>query len=223
MPIETTSQKIIIHQDELVTEMDELQKSGACPDGMKRGEHGICEEIQIHDTTEINIELTTDPHENVGGIENIKGCPPGTEADEQGSCQEIKPTNSTTKITNPKALLNDDGSCPDNYKMIEGRCLFIKSKTNSTLIPSQMQNDLESKSKLELVPVLSDNSCPEGTEYSEYGLCQKRLHPPTFNRQTKFDSSTTQVQLELITKTSHVIKDKIRSEEFSSTSESTPL
>ena len=239
----TTTENAVTHQEESVTEVHSPKKTNVCPNGMKSGEHDICEEIQDPNTTEINIELTTDLHENVGEIENIKGCPPGTEADEQGSCQEIKPTNLTAKITNPKALLNDDGSCPDNYKMIEGRCLYIKSKINSTIILSQVKNDLEPKFKHESVPVLPDNSCPEGTEYSEYGLCQKRPHPPASNHQTKSDSSCsidyelingkctpksskTQVQLELTTKLPNIIKDSTATQDVSSNemfSSTTPL
>jgi hypothetical protein len=183
-----TSETMIIHDEEPVTELNIPKKSGGCSKGMK---HGICEEIQLPNTTEVNIELTT---ENVGGVENIKGCPKGTEPDEQGACQEIKPTNSTKTITNLKVLLNKDGSCPDNYKIIEGRCLYIKSKINSTLYPGdstrlQTRNGVEQSSKVELVPVLPDNSCPIGTEYSEYGLCQKHAHASNLNPRLKPDGS----------------------------------
>jgi len=151
-------------------------------------------------TTEITDEVTTELNENVGGVENPKGCPDGTERDEQGYCQSIKPSNSTKLITDPKLLLKKDGSCPDNYKMIEGRCLYIKPQTNSTLYSGDSTGDeiisdikpksgSDESSKIELVPVLSDNSCPEGTVYSSYGLCQKRARPSSANLLMKPDGS----------------------------------
>jgi hypothetical protein len=196
-----TSEEMVIHEEEPVTQLNIPKKSGACPEGMKHGKHGICEEIQPPNTTEFNVELTTDLHESVGGVENIKGCPEGTEPDEQGACQEIKPTNSTRIITDLKVLLNEDGSCPNNYKLIEGRCLYIKLKINSTVYSSgstvqesgslliQPKNSIDQSSKVELVPVLPDNSCPEGTEYSEYGLCQKYIHASDSNPRMKPDGS----------------------------------
>jgi len=245
-----TSEEMIIHEEEPVTELNLPKKFGACPEGMTRGEHGICEEIQSLVTTEVNVELTTVPNENVGGVENIKGCPEGTESGEQGECEETKPSNSTKMITDPKALLNEDGSCPDNYKMIEGRCLYIKLKTNSTSYPGgsivqenvsillQPKTGIEQSSKVELVPVLPDNSCPEGTEYSEYGLCQKRIHGFDSNPRMKPDgscpddfelidgkctyrNSKIHIQLESTTKLIDTItnttisQDAISSEEFS--------
>jgi hypothetical protein len=183
-----------------VTELNVPKTTGRCSKGMKLGENRICVLIQSSTTTEATDELTTDLNENVGGVENPKGCPNGTEPDEQGYCQSIKPSNSTTLITDPKILLNKDGSCPDNYKMVEGQCLYIKLETNATLysgdlIVNIITDDIQPKSgigessKIELVPVLSDNSCPEGTVYSSYGLCQKRTRPSTANILMKSDGS----------------------------------
>jgi len=189
----------------LTTELNE-KKSGVenikdCLKGMKHGEHGICEEIKHFDTMEVPVKLTTELNEKEGGVENVKGCPDGTEPDEEGACQESKPSKPTKMINDPKTFLNKDGSCPDNYKMIEGQCLYIKPKTNSTLYPSGSSSDdnlstgirpkvgIDESSKFELVPVLSDNSCPEGTEYSEYGLCQKRLRVSSSNLRMKPDGS----------------------------------
>jgi len=202
--IETSSlpsEDVIVHEEESVIKVIIPKKSGACPEGMEHGVHGICQEINLSDTTEVNVELTTDINESQGGVENLKGCPEGTEQDERGACQEIKPSNSTKIISNPKNLLKKDGSCPDTYKMIDGRCLYIKSKTNSTFYRSgstsgdhvstaiRPKSSVDDSSKVELVPVLSDNSCPEGTEYSEYGLCQKRTRLPKSNPRMKADGS----------------------------------
>jgi hypothetical protein len=189
--IETSSnpsENMLIHEEQSATELIIPKITGACPEGMEHGIHGICQEIQPSETTEVTDQSTTDLNEHVGGVEDIKGCPQGTQPDEQGACQETIPSISTKIATDPKLLLKQDGSCPDDYKMIGGRCLYVKPKTNSTLYPSGLQaahhvsivprpksvND--ESSTAELVPVLPDNSCPEGTEYSAYGLCQKHTH-----------------------------------------------
>jgi sulfur carrier protein ThiS len=197
----TTTQPMIIHEKQKFTKLNVPKRYGSCPEGMKHGKHGICQKIQSFNTTKVMVETTTELYENVGGVETIKGCPEGTKPDEQGACQSIKSSNSTKNITNPKLLLRKDGSCPDNYKMIDGRCLYIKLKTNSTLYPNgvngqdsvstlmQPKTGVDESSKVELVPVLADNSCPEGTEYSEYGLCQKHAHVSNSNPRMKPNGS----------------------------------
>jgi hypothetical protein len=121
--------------------------------------------------------------------ENLSRCPEGTKHDERGSCQEIEPSSTKKVSTDLKSLLKKDGSCPDNYKMVEGKCLYIKPKTKTTLYPDGTTADVsdlirirpksgnEGTDMFEKVPILADNSCPEGTEYSEYGLCQRRIRP----------------------------------------------
>jgi sulfur carrier protein ThiS len=197
----TITQPVIIREEQNFTKLNVPKRFGSCPKGMKHGKHGICQKIQSFNTTKVMVQSTTELYENVGGVETIKGCPEGTTPDEQGACQSIKSSNSTKKITNPKSLLRKDGSCPDNYKMIEGRCLYIKLKTNSTLYPNgvngqgsvstliQPKTGVDESSKVELVPVLADNSCPEGTEYSEYGLCQKRARVSNSNPRMKPNGS----------------------------------
>jgi len=197
--IETSSnpsENIIIHEEKPATKI-----TGACPKGTEHGKHGICQEIEHFDTTEVTDKSTTDLNEHGGSVEDLKGCPQGTEPDEQGACQETKPFKPTKTGTDPKSLLNKDGSCPDNYKMIDGQCLYIKPKINRTLYPSGLpaNNDVsilkrprsgnDESSKVELVPVLADNSCPEDTEYSEYGLCRKRIHLSNSNLHIKPDGS----------------------------------
>jgi hypothetical protein len=196
-----SSKNMIINEEQPVTELYTPKIVGACPEGMKHGQHGICEKIQSSSTPKVTLELTTDLNDKQGGVDNVKGCPEGTETDEEGACQQIKPYKPTKIITDPKTFLKGDGSCPDNYKMIEGQCLYIKPKTNSTLYPSDSTADnrvldgirpksgIDESTKFELVPVLSDNSCPEGTEYSEYGLCQRRIHLSSSNPRMKADGS----------------------------------
>ncbi|CAF4327080.1 unnamed protein product [Adineta steineri] len=54
-------------------------------------------------------------------------------------------------------------------------------------------NDLRTKKytddsiKYEYVLVLADNSCPEGTEHSDYGLCRRRVYPTMSNKFIKVD------------------------------------
>jgi hypothetical protein len=190
-------ENIEVHEEEPVTEVNILKKMGACPEGYEHGEYGICHEITHVGTTEITTESTTDFDEKLSGEEHLRGCPKGTERDEDGYCREINPSKPRKLITDPKVLLKNDGSCPDNYKMVEGQCLYVKPKVNSKLssnyvsVDDNVSNSFLSKSddenvKYELVPVLSDNSCPQGTEYSEYGLCKKRLRLSTasFSRET---------------------------------------
>jgi hypothetical protein len=185
-PSSFTTEKMIIDADKPVAVENVPIKTGACPQGMNHGQHGICQEIKFSETTEATLNATTDTDKNLESEQfPKKGCPTGTEPDEQGACQEIKPLNSTKIVTDPKFLLKKDGSCPDNYKMVEGRCLYIKPKKNPKLATNYLEDDdnvrpksvNEEGTKLESVPVLSDNSCPEGTQYSEYGLCQKRIRP----------------------------------------------
>jgi len=121
--------------------------------------------------------------------ENLSRCPEGTKHDERGSCQEIEPSSTKKVSTDLKSLLKKDGSCPDNYKMVEGKCLYIKPKTKTTLYPDGTTADVgdlirirpksgnEGTNMFEKVPLVDDNSCPEGTEYSEYGICQRRIRP----------------------------------------------
>jgi len=202
--IETSSnpsENMLIHEEQSSAELNIPKITGACPEGMEHGNHGICQEIQPSETTEVTDQSTTDLNEHVGGVEDIKGCPQGTQPDEQGACQETIPSISTKIATDPKLLLKQDGSCPDDYKMIGGRCLYVKPKPNSTLYPSGLQADQhvsivtrpkignDESSKAELVPVLPDNSCPEGTEYSEYGLCQRRILLSNSNPHIKLDGS----------------------------------
>jgi hypothetical protein len=192
LPAETVSRE----QQPTTEVKQEPKKFGSCPEGMEHGEHGICKEIKPSETvtTEANAESTTDSNDNKRAPINLMSCPEGTRRDDDGACQEIKPSNYTKPATDPKVLLKEDGSCPDNYKMIEERCVYVRPKTNSTL-PSRTPdyNDRrggvrprvgnDQTSQYELVPVLPDNSCPKGTEYFEYGLCRKR--PDLLNRNLK--------------------------------------
>lgn len=195
------SNNTVVHEEQPVIELHTPKMLGGCPEGMKHGKHGICEEIHLSSTTKVTVELTTDLNEKEGGVDNLQGCPEGTKPDEEGACQEIKPSKPKKIITDPKTLLKKDGSCPDNYKMIESQCLYIKPKTNSTLYPSDStvgnhfsngirpKSSIDESTKFELVPVLPDNSCPEGTEYSEYGLCQRRIRLSNSNPRMKADGS----------------------------------
>jgi hypothetical protein len=164
------------------------KKFGSCPEGMEHGEHGICKTVKVSETSIVDTETITQFNNDTRGEVNLMGCPEGTKRDQEGSCLEIKSSNKTKTITDLKILLKKDGSCPDNYKMVEGRCLYVKPKTNSTLPlsnlpPTDISRGVQPRdgkggtSQSELVPVLRDNSCPEGTEYSEYGLCQKLTRP----------------------------------------------
>jgi hypothetical protein len=185
-----TTEQMIIHEEKPAPVEIVPKRMGACPEGMEHGEHGICQKVKFSETTEATFNATADTDKNLESEQfPKKGCPDGTQPDEQGACQEIKPLNSTKIVTDPKLLLKKDGSCPINYKMVEGRCLFIKPKKNPKLNSNYLAADdnvryggrpksvNDEGTKLESVPVLSDNSCPEGTEYSEYGLCQKRTRP----------------------------------------------
>jgi len=178
-----------------------LKKDGACPEGMEHGEHGICKKIEPSEITKDTIETTTALQEEFDHPENLSGCPEGTKHDEQGACQEITPTNTTKVTTDPKALLKTDGSCPKNYQMLEGKCLYIKPKTKSGSYASGSTTDFVTPNRIrpksgneesvmyEKVSILSDNSCPVGTEYSEYGLCQRRINPLNSKLNMKPDGS----------------------------------
>jgi hypothetical protein len=157
---------------------DPVILDGHCAEGMKHGEHGICEPID-------SIEITTAFSEILDHTENLFGCPEGTKHDEQGACQEIEPTKPTKLTTDPKVFLNPDGSCPENYKMAQGKCVYLNSKlkpkypglkTKFAVNHLLEKSGNEESAMFEKVPLLADNSCPEGTEYSEFGLCQKRIN-----------------------------------------------
>ncbi|CAF0827809.1 unnamed protein product [Adineta steineri] len=129
-----------------------------------------------------------------------RGCPEGTRPDERGYCLEIKPSRLTKDIFNPKMLLAKDGSCPRNYVMIKELCYYVKPKKNLLLMSLFSSsgdifssNDFRTKKytddsiKYEYVLVLADNSCPEGTEHSDYGLCRRRVYPTMSNKFIKVD------------------------------------
>lgn len=177
-----------VTQSILVTELNTIQKLGACSEGMEHGEHGICRPIKVPVTTEINIQSTTDLNDNLSGPIDLTACPKGMKHDEQGDCQEIDRSNIKKPIIDPKILLKPDGSCPDNYQMIDKRCLYMGVKKNSTVYSNELTSDkfsnrLQAKSgngeteKIELIPVLADNTCPPGTESWENGLCRKSVRP----------------------------------------------
>jgi len=166
---------------------------GACPDGEKRNKYGMCQAIKLSDTTEVSVEATTDVMEKSQGEENPRGCPEGTEHDERGSCQEINPTESK-KTLDPKFLLQKNGDCPQFLQKVNGQCLYIKPKTksaNGDIVSSDMRSKggNEENGKLALTSVLSDNSCPDGTEYKGYGVCQERIRPLSPNVPMKSDGS----------------------------------
>jgi len=151
------------------------RKVGACPEGMVHGAHGICQKMELTETTTVG-------KEDLDRKVNLNDCPKGTKKDEQGACQEIEPTDTKNKTTDPKMLLQKDGSCPENFKMVAGKCLYIKPKSKLPLYPLPPKS-LKPKSgnaetiEYEKVPILADNSCPEGTEYREKGFCQRRISP----------------------------------------------
>jgi len=173
-PMDTTESMPVVKDDP-------LPKDGSCAEGMKHGEHGICEPMDATETTTA-FGGSSDPKED------LHSCPEGTKHDDQGACQEINPPKTTKITTDPKYFLKPDGSCPDNYKMVEGRCLYIKSKPKTKFYPGgaiideSTRNQMKAKigntetAMFEKVPMLADNSCPEGTEYSEVGLCQRRIN-----------------------------------------------
>ncbi|CAF0754727.1 unnamed protein product [Adineta steineri] len=128
-----------------------------------------------------------------------RGCPKGTQPDERGYCLDIKPFKLTKIIFNPKILLAKDGSCPRNYVMIKELCYYVNPRKNLRLRPSfstaddffsnafQTKKYTDDSIKYEYVLVLVDNSCPEGTEHSDYGLCRRRVYPTMSNKFIKVD------------------------------------
>jgi hypothetical protein len=158
-----------------------------CAEGSRRDENGICKEIKPSEhitTTELNVESTTTIRNDKQNEVNLMDCPEGTKRDEDGACQEIQRSSTIKSTVDPKTLLKEDGSCPDGYILLEGRCLIGKSKLNSTLTSGTFGNSgtrlnprvgKDESSQYELIPVLDDNSCPEGTEHAEFGLCRRRI------------------------------------------------
>jgi hypothetical protein len=161
-----------------VVKKDPVILLGSCAEGMKHGKHGICEPMDT-------IEVTTVFSEILDHTENLLGCPEGTKHDAEGACQEIEPATTVKLTIDPKFFLKEDGSCPEDYKMAQGKCVYINSKSKS--IYPGLKNKFpvnhviaksgnEESAMFEKVTMLPDNSCPEGTEYSEFGLCQKRIN-----------------------------------------------
>jgi len=77
--------------------------------------------------------------------------------------------------------------------MVEKQCLYITdiNSTGSSIgltSANKVSPRIQSRSgngesiKVELVPVLPDNTCPPGTENSEYGLCRKTVRPVVAKR-----------------------------------------
>jgi len=175
-------------QETVVAKKDpERPKDGACPEGMVHGEHGRCQKVELTETTTVPKDMELTETTTVRKI-NLNDCPKGTKKDEQGSCQEIEPTDTKKVTTDPKMFLEKDGSCPLNYKMVNGTCLYIKPKLSPPLYPVLL-NGAKPKSgnaeifEYEQVPMNADGSCPEGTEYSGFKSCQRRISPS----KSKFD------------------------------------
>jgi len=168
-----------------IDELDTTEKSRMCPEGMEYDKDRICQKITILETTEMNVYSTTEFDEHVGGVENVKGCPKGTRYDEEGDCQEISPSTPVKPIVDPKKLLKRDGSCPDGYTLVQGRCLYTAntdSVTDQDGLPVKGMQPKVSREPIDsvrLVPALSDNSCPVGTAYVDNGLCRPLIRPIT--------------------------------------------
>jgi len=155
------------------------------------------------DTLEVTTDLTTDLNDSIGtgGVDNVQGCPKGTKADEQGACIAIQDSSTKKMVTDPKVLLNKDGSCPKQYKKIDGQCVYIglETKTVSNSHGSNINGNIAGglKPKLgvdqqqpdEVEPVLENNICPQGTVHSDFGLCKKITYPLSHNVLLKPDGS----------------------------------
>jgi len=167
-----------------VTNPSISRKDGACGEGQRHGEHGICEDIKTSETTTVNAETTST-------YINLMDCPGGLKRGDDGFCPEINPINRTAAV-NPQGLLKPDGSCPDNYVKVKERCLFVRQKPdessngdNSNSARPRFGKDEVNNS--ELVPVEPGNLCPKGTEYFSTGLCRRRPAPLTGDFDTNGD------------------------------------
>ncbi|CAF3786020.1 unnamed protein product, partial [Adineta steineri] len=109
-----------IRYNNVVAKEDKPELSGACPEGMEHGEHGICQEIKskLHETnvesTSIPFDVPTIVHEklvlNEVTPQKFGACPEGMKHGEHGICQEIKSYDmieSTTELTDDAAKLSD--------------------------------------------------------------------------------------------------------------------
>ena len=120
-------------------------------------------------------------------VSDEEACPQGTKVNKSGVCEPVEPSADEDR----QAI---DG-CPENYIRVDGSCLYIKTKqTNSTKTNETMTDSSKllkprlgngETTAVENIPVLQDNSCPEGSEYSEHGVCQKIVSPTEMKPQSK--------------------------------------
>ena len=128
-------------------------------------------------------------------VSDEKICQDGQKANKDGVCEPVEPAS------------EDDSQatewCPVNYVRVDSSCLYIKPKsinatrTNETMMDSSKLlkprlGNMETN-VVENIPVQSDNSCPEGTEYSEHGVCQKRVSLVDMKLSSKYCPENTQL------------------------------
>jgi hypothetical protein len=139
-------------------------------------EHTIVDDM-MNSTSKVNeMSIRDEP------VSEQEPCPVNMKANENGICQSITSTSQVDESTEPEMNPKNIDECPPKYVKFDGACLYIKPQSklsefddspNDRLMANQARLNNIDGSIIESVPVLSDNSCPEGTEYSEHGICQK--------------------------------------------------
>lgn len=151
-------------------------------------------EVDQWDTTERSVSLPVDKDDKPSEVSSSEQtrCNEGEKLDDIGICQPIDLPENTRETGDLKSKQRKDDDCPKHYVRFEGSCLFIRPRNNSVSSTDDGQrrivgvNSLRPKSSnaagsiVENVPVRADNSCPEGTEYSERGVCQKIISSSEF-------------------------------------------
>jgi hypothetical protein len=84
-----------------------------------------------------------------------------------------------TSTIEPSTATKDPNACPENYVRFQGSCLLVRPKVSSRngarMMPTKQQVASVPGEHVETFRVGADNSCPPGTQYSEHGICEKRV------------------------------------------------
>ena len=149
-------------------------------------------EFEQWDTTERTVPLPVEDKPSKVLPSEQTRCNEDEKLDGNGTCQPIDLPETTQETADLKSNEREDEACPKHYVRFEGSCLFIRPRNDSVSYTDGDQrrvvgvNSLRPKSSnaagtiVENVPVRADNSCPEGTEYSERGVCQKIISSSEF-------------------------------------------
>jgi hypothetical protein len=170
----------IVPEPKPISKLVTVRKEEPCAEGLEHGKDGLCEP-----TSSPTAATETKPIKKLDPVRKFGACSEGMQHGEHGICQPIE--SFKNKETERKESFKKVRPCPEGYEMINSKCFYLKSKLTTPSPSARSSGELDRSGRpkaksvndesfvYEKVPVNADNSCPEGTEYSDFGTCQKRI------------------------------------------------